>query len=92
MNNSLAAKVRGVIAEHFGIDADLLTDEARFCEFGADRLDRLELMIAIEDRVAGIEIDDVVVDQIDTVGDLMRIIESVAKDRSDVMLIGTAQR
>ena len=35
MNNSLAAKVRGVIAEHFGIDADLLTDEARFCEFGA---------------------------------------------------------
>ena len=78
MNDSLIAKVRNVIAEYFGIDADRLTDEAHFRnDFGADWLDRLELMIAIEDQVAGIEIDDVVVDQIDTVGDLMHVIESI---------------
>ena len=93
MNDRLAAKVRSVIAEHFGIDANRLADEARFGDLGADWLDRLELMIAIEDQLAGIEIDDVAVDQIDTVGDLMQVIESVDNDRSDAMLIGgTAQR
>jgi acyl carrier protein len=87
MNDRLVAKVRSVIAEHFGIDANRLTDEARFRDdLGADWLDRLELMITIEDQVAGIEIDDVVVDQIDTVGDLMRVIESVDKSRADAAL------
>jgi acyl carrier protein len=90
MNDGLTAKVRSVIAGHFRIDADRLTDEARFRDdLGADWLDRLELLIAIEDQVAGIEIDDVVVDQIDTVGDLMQIIESVDNDRSDATLIGS---
>ena len=92
MNDSLAAKVRSVIAEHFGIDAKRLTDEARFRDLGADWLDRLELMIAIEDEVPGVEIADVVADQIDTIGDLMRVIESVDDDRSGAMLIGMAQR
>ena len=78
MNESLTVKVREIIAGHLGIDPDRLTDEARFRDdLGADWLDRLELMIAIEDQVAGIEIDDAVVDQIDTVGDLIRVIESV---------------
>jgi len=34
-------------------------------------------MIVIEDQVAGFEIPDIVADQIDTVGDLMRAIESL---------------
>ena len=38
-------------------------------------------MIAIEDQVAGVEIADVVVDQIDTIGDLMRVVESVGGSR-----------
>jgi len=93
MNDNLHIKVRSVIAEHLGIDAERLTDEARFRDLGADWLDRLELMIAIEDQVAGFEIDDVVVDQIDTIGDLIRVIESVDNNRSHAMLIGgTAQR
>jgi acyl carrier protein len=78
MNDSLIVKVREVIAGHFGLSPDRLTDDSRFRDdLGADRLDRLELMIAIEDQVAGIKIDDVVVDQIDTIGDLMRVIEGV---------------
>jgi acyl carrier protein len=92
MNDPVATKIRSVIAEHFGIDANRLTDEARFRDLGADWLDRLELIIAIEDQMAGIEIDDGVVDQIDTVGDLMRVIESTDNDRSDAMLIGMARR
>jgi acyl carrier protein len=88
MNDKLAAKVRSVIAEHFGIDPNRLTDEARLRDLGADWLDRLELVIAIEDQMTGIEIDDVVADQIDTVGDLMRVIESFEANRSDAMMIG----
>jgi acyl carrier protein len=79
MNDTLAIKVREVIAGHFGIDPGRLTDESRLRDdLGADWLDRLELIIAIEDRVAGFEIADVVVDRIDTVGDLMRALEDAA--------------
>jgi acyl carrier protein len=86
MNDNLAVKVREIIAGHLGVDPDHLTDEAHLCDdLGADWLDRLELMIAIEDQVIGIEIDDVVVDEIDTIGDLMCVIESVANDRAGAM-------
>ena len=93
VNDNFTAKVRDVIAEHFGIDADRLTDEARLRDdLGADWLDRLELMIAIEDHVAGVEIDDVMVDQIDTVGDLMRIVEGVLSARPGAAMGGMAPR
>ena len=94
MNDSLIVKVRKIIAGHFGIPPDRLTDDSRLRDdLGADWLDRLELIIAIEDQVAGIEIDDVVVDQIDTVGDLMRVIESVDKGRANAVVgDGMAQR
>jgi acyl carrier protein len=93
VNDNFTAKVRDVIAGHFGIDADRLTDEARLRDdLGADWLDRLELMIAIEDQVAGVEIDDVMVDQIDTVGDLMRVVEGVLDARTGAMMGGAAPR
>jgi acyl carrier protein len=87
MNDSVTAKVRDVIARHFGINANRLTNEARFRDdLGADWLDRLELVIAIEDQLAGIEFDDIVVDHIDTVGDLIRVIESCDNGGPDAML------
>src|SRR3979490_643132 len=91
MNDSLTIKVREVIAEHFGIDPEGLMDEWRLCgDLGADWLDRLELMIAIEDQVPGFEVADVVVDQIDTVGDLLRLIESVRDTRTGTIIGGMA--
>jgi acyl carrier protein len=81
MNDTLAAKVRNVIAGHFGIDANRLTEEARFSDLGADWLDRLELMIVIEDQLPDVAIVEVVADQIDTIGDLMRAIESSDNNR-----------
>jgi acyl carrier protein len=76
MQSNLIVKVREIVAEHFRIDPDRLTDDARFQEdLGADWLDRLELLITIEDQISGFEIADVVAEQIDTVGDLMRTIE-----------------
>jgi acyl carrier protein len=76
MQSNINIKVRKIIAAHLGVDPMRVTDEARFRDdLGADWLDRLEVMIAIEDQVAGFEMADVVADQIDTVGDLMRAIE-----------------
>jgi len=75
MNEDLAGMVRDLIAGHFRISGDRLSDRARFRDdLKADRLDRLELMIAIEDRLAGLRFDDAVVDRLETVGDLMRVI------------------
>jgi acyl carrier protein len=76
VHNDVDLQVRRIIAGHFGVEPQGVTDEARFHdEFGADWLDRLELIIAIEDRVSGFKLADVVADQIDTLGDLMRAIE-----------------
>jgi acyl carrier protein len=74
MQSNLIVKVREIVAEHFGIDPNRLSDDARFREdLGADWLDRLEMLIAIEDRIPGFEIADVVAGQIDTVGGPRRI-------------------
>jgi acyl carrier protein len=50
-------------------------------DLGADWLDRLELMIVIEDQFAGVEITDEDVDQIEVVGDLIRHIETMDNER-----------
>jgi acyl carrier protein len=59
-----------------------VTDEAHFTDdLGADWLDRLELMIVIEDRFADVVITDEEVDQLEVVGDLIRHIENVDHER-----------
>ena len=68
-----ATTMREVLA-----DVKRVTDEAHFTDdLGADWLDRLELMIVIEDRFADVVITDEDVDQLEVVGDLIRHIESV---------------
>ena len=79
MSASLVSTVRNVIAKHFRIELDRLVDEARFDDLGADWLDRLELLIAIEDQVAEFSFNNVLAEQIETVGDLMRLVEGAAR-------------
>jgi acyl carrier protein len=70
--------LRTVIAHQLGVDVKHVTDEAQFTDdLGADWLDRLELMIVIEDRFPNFVITDEDVDQIEVVGDLIRHIEIV---------------
>ena len=74
--------VRTVIANQLGVDVKRVTDEAHFTDdLGADWLDRLELMIVIEDRFADVEITDEDIDQLEVVGDLIRHIENVDNER-----------
>ena len=74
--------VRTLIANHLGVAVKRVTDEAHFADdLGADWLDRLELMIAIEDRFADVVITDEDVDQIEVVADLIRHIENLDNER-----------
>jgi acyl carrier protein len=70
--------IRTFIAEQLRVNVARVTDEAHLIDdLGADWLDRLELMIAIEDRFADAEFADDDVYQVEVVGDLIRCIEGV---------------
>jgi acyl carrier protein len=69
-------EIRALVATHLGVDVGRVTDEAHFSDdLGADWLDRLELLILIEDQFAGVEIMDGDADQIESVGDLIRYLD-----------------
>src|SRR5262245_5066143 len=71
-----SSDVLTLVAKHLGVSIGRVTDEAHFTnDLGADWLDRLELMMAIEDQFARVEITDDDVDRIEVVGDLIRLIE-----------------
>jgi len=64
-----------LIAEHLQVDLRRVTDDARLSrDLGADWLDRLELIILVEE-IAGVEITDEEADQIEVVGDLIYYID-----------------
>lgn len=72
-------KVTNIVVEHLGVDADKVTESASFIEdLGADSLDTVELVMAFEEEF-GIEIPDDAAEKIQTVGDAVNFIQSVAK-------------
>jgi len=78
-----ADEVRTLIAEYLGVDAKQVTDEAHLSDdLGLDWLDKLELMILIEDEFAGIELSDTAEHEIEVVGDLIQHIEMSNKTLS----------
>ena len=65
--------VRTLVAKQLRVDIEFVTSETHFTnDLGADLLDRVELMLAIEDQFAGVEITDDDVEQIQVVADLIR--------------------
>ena len=73
---TLADQVRGLIAQHLGIDPDTVTNEALFRDdLGADSLDAFELLMAFEDTF-GIEIPDDEADPMQRVSDAVAYVEA----------------
>ena len=65
--------VRTLVAKQLRVDIEFVTNDTHFTnDLGADLLDRVELMLAIEAKFAGVEITDDDVEQIQVVGDLIR--------------------
>ena len=62
-------KVKKIIVDHLGVDAEKVTDEASFIEdLGADSLDTVELVMAFEEEF-GCEIPDDAAEKIVTLKD-----------------------
>ena len=74
-DKGLLARIQPIIAEQLGVSAEKVVPEARFIEeLGADSLDTVELVMALEEQF-GIEISDEDAETLKTVGDLLRYLE-----------------
>ncbi len=79
MSNSVEEKVKSIIVEQLGVQADEVKPEASFVDdLGADSLDTVELVMAFEEAF-GIEIPDEDAEKIQKVKDAVSYIESHAK-------------
>ena len=71
-------KVKGIIMEQLGVDAEEVTPEASFInDLGADSLDTVELVMALEEAFK-LEISDEDAEKLTTVSDAVKYIESHA--------------
>jgi acyl carrier protein len=69
-------KVKDIIINELGVDAEKVTPEASFVEdLGADSLDTVELVMAFEEEF-GMEIPDEEAEKLRTVGDAISYIQS----------------
>jgi acyl carrier protein len=72
---SLEAKVKELIVQQLGVSENEVVPEAKFIDdLGADSLDLVELVMALEDEY-GIEIPDEDAEKIVTVGDALKYIQ-----------------
>ena len=73
---SITDEVKQIIVEQLGVDEEEVKPEAKFVEdLGADSLDTVELVMAIEEKF-GIDIPDSDAEKIATVQDAIDYVES----------------
>ena len=76
--SDIEAKVKKIIEEKLSVNADQITNEARFAEdLKADSLDTVELVMALEDEF-GLDIPDEEAEKIKTVQNAIDYINSKA--------------
>jgi acyl carrier protein len=72
-------KVKSIIAEQLGVKVDDVVEKASFVDdLGADSLDTVELVMALEEEF-GIEISDEDAEKITNVGEAIRYVEDKVK-------------
>ena len=75
MSDTAEARVKEIIIDELGVEADKVTSDASFVDdLGADSLDTVELVMAFEEEF-GIDIPDEDAEQMRTVGDAISYIE-----------------
>ncbi|BBJ27896.1 MAG: acyl carrier protein [Athalassotoga sp.] len=72
-------KVKQLISDKLGVEGDKITEKSSFVDdLGADSLDLVDLVMALEDEF-GIKVDDDKLEKFVTVGDVVQYINSVRK-------------
>ena len=73
-------KIKGIIVEQLQVSDTAITEEASFIDdLGADSLDLVELIMALEEEF-GIEIPDADAEKVVTVGDVVSYIKENVKE------------
>ncbi|HYE33636.1 MAG TPA: acyl carrier protein [Methylomirabilota bacterium] len=76
---SIEQKVKEIIVEQLGVREDQVTPDAKFIEdLGADSLDTVELVMALEEEF-GKEIPDEEAEKLQSVGDVIKYVEESQK-------------
>ena len=74
MDKNISDKVKQMIADHLGTVKTVTEDSNIVNDLGADSLDTIELVMALEEEF-GFEISDSEAEKIETVGDAIKFIE-----------------
>ncbi|MFZ9937447.1 MAG: acyl carrier protein [Luteolibacter sp.] len=75
-DKSIEDRVKDIIVDQLGVNADQVTPEAKFVEdLGADSLDTVELVMAFEEEF-DIEVPDEEAEKLQSVGDVISYINS----------------
>eukprot|EP00304_Pavlova_gyrans_P010714 CAMPEP_0206062232 /NCGR_PEP_ID=MMETSP1466-20131121/56442_1 /ASSEMBLY_ACC=CAM_ASM_001126 /TAXON_ID=44452 /ORGANISM="Pavlova gyrans, Strain CCMP608" /LENGTH=186 /DNA_ID=CAMNT_0053437591 /DNA_START=54 /DNA_END=615 /DNA_ORIENTATION=+ len=89
--SDIEEKVKGIIAEQLGVDAAKVTPDASFTEdLGADSLDAVELIMAMEEAF-GIEIPDEEAEKLTTPKQCVDLITSNNKQATCVCALAAAR-
>ena len=71
-------KIRAILAEQLDIDEDRIPMDSNLAEdFDADSLDVVDVIMSLEDEF-GIEVPDEAIEDLHTVGDVVRFVEENA--------------
>jgi acyl carrier protein len=72
MEKSIEQRVKEIVVEQLGVRTEQVTNEAKFSEdLGADSLDSVELVMAIEEEF-GVEVPDEEAEKLQTVGEVIK--------------------
>jgi acyl carrier protein len=76
MVNDLSDRIQSMVAEQLGVEpAEVTKDASIFDDLGADSLDVVELVMILEEAF-NIEVPDDAVEEMRTIGDIQRFVES----------------
>jgi len=76
MANDLSDRIQSMVAEQLGVDrAEVMKDARILDDLGADSLDVVELVMTLEEAF-DIEVPDEAVEEMRTIGDIQRFVES----------------
>ncbi len=78
-NTSIEQRVKKIIVDQLGVKEDQVTPDAKFIEdLGADSLDTVELVMALEEEF-GQEIPDEEAEKLQSVSDVIKYVEERQK-------------